>query len=1132
MLREHGTGPLVEAAMKGGAEDRNLSLFRLVDILAVSLDAEAFKKCYSPEFESMFFDKSFRPDNFKIVKDETVRSYLISQLVALMDTVQSQKSLKKLLSTFCVLNGEDPAVYSGFFFEEIENDNWMNYAMYAKVLRSMGDSLSSDPVYFEKALQVYTAAMDNLQDGIFKEIGDSVKENDLFREYVIDKANSGNIEAIRMLLAERKVFITLCGKGLLALQPNNTVRAYIDNQFNRIVSYYSDTVKRHEMFLADGYFPPLLGKFTDEILPVTISEIEGMLKDGGITLSEAEIYGIIREMNCDTRELKKVIVPKLSITDTGYRGTREKDNVNALYTTRAITTAVVHYGWKGGEFAGRRSNGNEDTGLAAGRTIVWEIDYALAGKISNVDRFVSLAVKMAEPMPSYSYKRGILLEKKSAALVIKEFMEYQSVETAAEDRILKAVKEAQGLTLSRDRTGEEERILADVRSALTDLRPDGGKAALTKDYYEKVYGSLEFFIENDPLVNIADISAVPTISFISKKLGRKLNMPPYERTEISGETVQTVMATIIKKIFDENDLLGLAAYLDAVSPELLDETAQSSELRAYFRKLLNKGLSRESNFNFTLFFRVMEGAGLLKYVLPGLDAVRFKERREMRIGDERVKLTALDHAFAMAESAERDIKSGEVTDISPSMLYIAIFGIEMSSARDHSGDWYLLEDTLKKTAASLGFNERDIALFYEIIQLEKEISRETERGGLEKNLLSTRNISNFPKKTQGEIRINSDNLTAREVKMLASASSYLAFKDITAEVDRPDVIEVAEKVFAAQMERFDTLDAKIHEALKRRDGIPSYSQTKAQKKEWDLAQNEIRKLVEEYNRYDIPAELTDGKDKDAIEQLNKDAVFYQNVRAVTRVIRSGLIQRMMANVRAQGNSHVDADTDLLIKTAVSAGLSIPTNIHDGRYTLMVDGAMYRNEKEKESDVRGYRLADGKYICAGDRFEIETADTENADNIIAHLGTIFGRSSDQEAYRHVIVAVSGEMPPEDILRIENAAHGIRIIRADTERFNEITDADRRRDIRFGLYAMMLAARRITEEDVMEESSVYKLLKFFLDARGDEENDNSSSLIEAIVKGKLTAVIKYNISLLPAAIWDKPEYYAVTAALISA
>ena len=225
-------------------------------------------------------------------------------------------------------------------------------------------------------------------------------------------------------------------------------------------------------------------------------------------------------------------------------------------------------------------------------------------------------------------------------------------------------------------------------------------------------------------------------------------------------------------------------------------------------------------------------------------------------------------------------------------------------------------------------------------------------------------------------------------------------------------------------------------------------------------------------------------------------------------------------------------------SAEETGLAIPTNIHNGRYTLLVDYSLYKNDKEMEADKWGYDIG-GRHVGFGDRFNLEIADTSNIDNLLAHVRAIKedeikrGIEDPEKAFERIIVKVPCEFSDEALERLKAEAPGIRILRIDTTELGLVGSDEERRDLRFDLYAMMLSARRITADDVTEENAVYRSLSFFLNTHyGDGEEDIAEKLIKYLVNGDLGKVILYNLSFRPAGRWDNPEYHTIARVLISA
>ncbi|MDD5496149.1 MAG: ROK family protein [Candidatus Omnitrophica bacterium] len=226
----------------------------------------------------------------------------------------------------------------------------------------------------------------------------------------------------------------------------------------------------------------------------------------------------------------------------------------------------------------------------------------------------------------------------------------------------------------------------------------------------------------------------------------------------------------------------------------------------------------------------------------------------------------------------------------------------------------------------------------------------------------------------------------------------------------------------------------------------------------------------------------------------------------------------------------------MVNVADSAGKEI-SRIYPEKYRLLVDCNIYKGGREELDNDRskGYISADGKCIVAGDRFELEMVDTSNIENILKYV----------KDPARTIVQVSGNLKVDDIMQLMKKAPGIRVVNVDTSNFkydNEL-DAVARQKCRFDLYAMMLAARSITGEDVKTKNSIYRALKFFLNSHyKNGVEDIASHYIDALVveetvdeklkKDNITYILKCILSYKPAKPYRVPEYNNVAAALISA
>ena len=259
-------------------------------------------------------------------------------------------------------------------------------------------------------------------------------------------------------------------------------------------------------------------------------------------------------------------------------------------------------------------------------------------------------------------------------------------------------------------------------------------------------------------------------------------------------------------------------------------------------------------------------------------------------------------------------------------------------------------------------------------------------------------------------------------------------------------------------------------------------------------------------------------------------------------ITNPVIQQEFPNISENMQMRTDPDKMIGFEIALAVGRArvdakeaargtetmegIPTR-KDEQYTLLVDNNIYRDKDEYEKDIAGYMLSDGRCLGAGDRFNLKSVNTADVDNILAHI----------KDPKRTIVQISNSLSIEDVMRLLNRAPGIRIINVDTKDFKydkELTD-DARRDCRFDIYAMMLAARRITKEDIASQNSIYRVLSFMINTHFKDGSQNVAPLyIEALinVSANLDVIIKTNLSYKPIRRWNIPSYKAVSATLISA
>jgi predicted transcriptional regulator len=205
--------------------------------------------------------------------------------------------------------------------------------------------------------------------------------------------------------------------------------------------------------------------------------------------------------------------------------------------------------------------------------------------------------------------------------------------------------------------------------------------------------------------------------------------------------------------------------------------------------------------------------------------------------------------------------------------------------------------------------------------------------------------------------------------------------------------------------------------------------------------------------------------------------------------------------------------------------AIPTHVND-RYTLIVDNNLYA-DGEMKADIAGYDV-DGRHIGAADRFNLVAADTSNVANIIAQI---------QDPSK-TVVQLSGGLKKDDVKRLLAAKPGLRVVNVDTKGFKYDSTINKklRWCFRFDLYAMMLAARRITEEDLKSKNTaIYRTLKFFLNTHFGDGNENiADEYIKAILnqtEEDIILIIKRALSYVPTGKWRIFEYHSVAATLIT-
>jgi hypothetical protein len=235
----------------------------------------------------------------------------------------------------------------------------------------------------------------------------------------------------------------------------------------------------------------------------------------------------------------------------------------------------------------------------------------------------------------------------------------------------------------------------------------------------------------------------------------------------------------------------------------------------------------------------------------------------------------------------------------------------------------------------------------------------------------------------------------------------------------------------------------------------------------------------------------------------------------------------------ENNSGV-AGSNYIKDDAVRVGESVPAIPADEQYVLIVNSNLYkRNDYQK--DMAGGMLSDGRYVpSVADKFKVEKANTSDIGNIERTLKDLLASGEITDLNKVVIQISDGLNSPGEMARLSAlASKGVRFVRMDIEGLAVIKKTEERQLFRYDLYALLIAARKITEEDFVEQNSTFRVLKYLLNARyGEGDEDISAHYVNALLNKELGYIVNCSLASVPADILKKPEYHLVTLALIAA
>ncbi|MGD2279493.1 MAG: hypothetical protein PVH45_05320, partial [Candidatus Omnitrophota bacterium] len=209
-----------------------------------------------------------------------------------------------------------------------------------------------------------------------------------------------------------------------------------------------------------------------------------------------------------------------------------------------------------------------------------------------------------------------------------------------------------------------------------------------------------------------------------------------------------------------------------------------------------------------------------------------------------------------------------------------------------------------------------------------------------------------------------------------------------------------------------------------------------------------------------------------------------------------------------------SEYEKLVSYAREAGREIPTH-PESRYTLLVTSEFFSNgELEEQQKVYA------------DRFNLDSVSAKTHEQFV---DKVLAKASGVES--RTIALVSDELPQAQLQRLLDA--GIRFIRTDTNALLESRTEEKaaRANFQRNTFVTMLLARCINE-DTTEDSSIYKLLGFYLKTHFQLEEISVKDYIQAIITGNIALLIKGILMYKPVVPFDMPDYDKVAATLIAA
>ncbi|MFC2149565.1 HEAT repeat domain-containing protein [Candidatus Auribacterota bacterium] len=282
-------------------------------------------------------------------------------------------------------------------------------------------------------------------------------------------------EAMRLLAVSdkyvKKLFGQLKEPVVIEERKKMLFDAFLENNINSIVTNYT------ERYPHDGELITLKekGVYFSDLDAASVIEFFARC---GISLDEEQIIEMVSK-NPYFRLTGGLFVPKLSLINSSYRGSREIEDIDAKYSTKSITVGLRY---RGAEYA-------RSTGLPM--LYEWDLSTRATSSPKLKDRNVGLAFFFREAPPEHIRKRRVLVFDYFDFDIVKAMIRQQEKEKTLRRSLNIKTIEVQyeiDVRAALDIFGRDDSGADTVRGIIERLKTETG---LLPDYVEHVYKSFD-----------------------------------------------------------------------------------------------------------------------------------------------------------------------------------------------------------------------------------------------------------------------------------------------------------------------------------------------------------------------------------------------------------------------------------------------------------------------------------------------------------------------------------------------------------------------------------------------------------------------------------------------------------------